>query len=133
MCVYVQYVYVCIYVCVCICIYIYIAFLIYRYILIYKIYLCISPFQSGFRPQHSTEIAIVKVVNDLLLSCDTGSLSLLLLLASVLPLTPSLMIYSSLDFWLWVYLVLLFPGSLLTYMTDSFTFLLRTLDPLLPP
>jgi len=67
---------------------------------------------SGYHP-HTTETALIRVVNYILLSMDSVLINILMLL-DLSSLTQSAMKYLSLAFLLSVSLVQLFPGSLPT-------------------
>ncbi|KAL3055672.1 hypothetical protein OYC64_018363 [Pagothenia borchgrevinki] len=43
----------------------------------YELY---EPLQSGFRLHHSTETALIHIINDLFIAADSGRLSILILL-----------------------------------------------------
>ena len=48
-------------------------------------------FQSGFRARHSTETALLRVFNDLILTVDSGSAAILVTLDLKQPLTQWIM------------------------------------------
>ncbi len=41
-------------------------------------------FQSGFRPNHSTETTLIKIINDIRLNSDAGKISVLCLTLSII-------------------------------------------------
>ena len=57
-----------------------------------KAHLCsndlLEPFQSGFHSKQSTETALLKVTNEVLLSADSSHLTILVLLDLTAALTP---------------------------------------------
>ena len=80
-----------------------------------------SPFQSAYRPGHSTETALLKVLSDLLHSLDHGNVSVVTLrLTYQLLLTQSTIpFYSNVRNMFLAYTVLLYTGFLLTSQTEQ--------------
>ncbi len=73
------------------------------YSLLEKIYIC-EDFQSGFRPSHSTETALIRVTHDLLLSSDRVCISLLGLLdlSTAVDTIDHNIVFNRLEYWIFV-------------------------------
>ena len=64
-----------------------------------------NTFQSAYRPGHSTETALLKVVNDLFFPLNKGNISVLALLDFIFSIWHNLSSYpcTPSPYWLWIY------------------------------
>jgi len=77
-----------------------------------------KPFQSGFRKGHSTEAALIRVMNDLLVSADSGASTILVLLdlSAAFDTVCHSILLNRLENWLGI------TGSVLNWFKSFFTY-----------